>query len=115
MIHTFFFGIFFPNLEKTNLKTGVGIFFPNLEKMEKRNKISKKRFLEILKSKFPNLEKNEKNDRISNFGKKLPTLKKNAHRRCRKLLTKLRQKLVSEPRVRCVEEGVGGLCWYITY
>ena len=100
----FFFGNFFPNLEKANLKTGVGNFFPNLEKMEKCHKISKKRFLEILKSKFPNLEKNEKIHRISKFGKKLPTLEKNiyARRRCRKLWPKLRQKLVSEPR--------GGVC-----
>ena len=54
-----FFGILFPNLEKTNLKTVVGSFFPNLEKMEKYQKISKKTFLEILKTKLPNLEKSK--------------------------------------------------------
>ena len=55
----FFFGIFLPNLEKTNLKTVVGSFFPNLEKIEKYQKISKKTFLEILKTKLSNLEKSK--------------------------------------------------------
>ena len=55
----FFFGIFFPNLEKTDLKTVVGSFFPNLEKIEKYQKISKKTFLEILKTKLSNLEKSK--------------------------------------------------------
>ena len=66
----FFFWHFFSKFGKKNLKPVVGSFFPNLEIMENYQNISKKAFLEILKTKLPNLEKSKSWPEFPNLEKK---------------------------------------------